>query len=211
MAVSTQTPANTASEYAALQFVFQSLLSKVYTIVLAQVQAVTNEGGVAPSGTVDVLPLVNQITGDGVGVPHKTVYKLPYIRMQGGANAIIMDPQVGDIGLVAVAMRDISVVKTTKKQSQPGSRRQFSLADGLYIGGVLNGVPTQFVQFTDDGVKIKSPTKVTLEAPAIELLGPVTASSTIDAAEDVTADGISLHDHLHGEVATGSDQTGPPE
>lgn len=210
MAVSTQTPASTANEYAALQFVFQSLLSKVYTIVLAQVVAVTSSGEVAPAGTVDVLPLVNQITGDGVGVPHKTVFKLPYLRMQGGGNAVILDPQVGDIGLVAVAMRDISVVKTTKKQGQPGSRRQFSLADGLYIGGVLNGVPTQFVQFSAEGVKIKSPTKVTLEAPAIEFLGPVTASSTVEAAGDVTGDGVSLKTHVHSGVTAGGANTGPP-
>ena len=209
--VAMQTPASTATDYAALQFVFQQLLSKVYTIIVARVQAVTNDGALAPAGTVDVLPLVNQITSEGVAVPHNTVFKLPYVRVQGGANAVIMDPQVGDIGLVAIAMRDISVVKRTKAQGQPGSRRMFSPADGLYIGGVLNGAPTQYVQFTDDGVKVVSPTKVTIQAPAIELDGPVTATSTIAASEDVTADGISLHDHLHGEVSTGSDQTGPPE
>ncbi len=43
----------------------------------------------------DVLPLVMQQTGDGHAVPHDVIYNVPYIRVQGGKTAIILDPQVG--------------------------------------------------------------------------------------------------------------------
>ena len=170
----------------------------------------TNAGGVAPVGSVDVLPLVRQVTPDGDGVSHGTVYGLPYMRMQGGANAVILDPQVGDIGIAVFSSRDISAVKATKAEALPGSARTFDYADGLYIGGVLNGTPTQYVRFATDGVTVLSPTKITLEAPAIELKGPVTATSTGAFAGDVTAAGKSVSTHKHGGVTVGAGQTGTP-
>jgi phage gp45-like len=49
------------------------------------------------------------------------------------------------------------------------------MADGLYFGGLLNGTPAQYVQFTEGGINIVSPSKVTVVAPAVE----VDASATI--------------------------------
>jgi len=186
------------------------VLGELATATVVQVVAVTNAGGVEPVGSVDVLPLVRQVTPDGDGVPHGTVFGLPYMRMQGGANAVILDPQVGDIGIAVFASRDISSVKATKAEALPGSARTFDYADGLYIGGVLNGVPTQFVQFAAAGITIKSPTKVTIEAPAIELKGPVTGTSTAAFTGDVTGASKSLSTHRHGGVTTGGGQTGVP-
>ena len=123
------------------------------TASIVRVEAVES-GGEGPVGYVDTLPLVNQMTSEGVTTPHGTLHHLPYFRMQGGENAIICDPKVGDIGLAVFASRDISVVKTTKTQSQPGSFRRFDMADGCYFGGFLNGTPTQWVEFTEDGLNV---------------------------------------------------------
>jgi phage baseplate assembly protein gpV len=98
-----------------------------------------------------------------------TIYNVPYFRLQGGANGVIIDPQKGDIGICVFASRDISTVKGTKKQGNPGSHRQYNFADGMYLGGVLNGAPTQYVQFSAAGIKIHSPTAIILEAPDIQL------------------------------------------
>ncbi len=181
--------------------------------------AVTNDGGVERVGFVDVSPLVDQVTGDGQAIPHETIFKVPYSRMQGGANAIILDPQVGDIGICVFASRDISSVKadpdaaaarTPSPGAPPGSARTYDFADGLYVGGVLNGEPTQLVQFNDDGIRVLSPTRVILEAPVVEIRGDVTVTGSVVAQGDVEGNGVSLHDHVHGGVSPGGGNSGPP-
>lgn len=139
-----------------MAFIFARLLAQHVTMKVVKVMAVTAGGGSAPgiAGTVDVLPLVDQSDGNGNTSPHGTVYGLPYLRLQGGTNAVLLEPAVGDIGLCVVSDRDISAVKKNKARSAPGSFRQFDLADGIYIGGILNAVPEQWVEFTADGIKM---------------------------------------------------------
>lgn len=81
----------------------------------------------------------------GVPVPHGILYNVPYIRLQGGARAFVCDPAVGDIGLIIVCGRDISTVKTTRDAAAPGSFRQHDMADALYLGGLLNAAPTEYI------------------------------------------------------------------
>ncbi|WP_088158536.1 oxidoreductase [Achromobacter xylosoxidans] len=157
------------SEFGALQFLISQALNRVSTATLVKVVSVTNSGGLSPVGFVDVQPLVNQLDGAGNAVPHGVLHRLPYFRLQGGADAVILDPKVGDIGMAAFANRDISLVKTSKAQNNPGSWRSHDMADGLYFGGLLNGTPVQYVQFTASGINVVSPAKVTVSAPDIEL------------------------------------------
>jgi len=162
-------PASNWGEFNRISFLVQQALAKMQTATLVRIESCTNSGGVSPVGFVDVTPLVNQLDGAGNSVLHVTIYNLPYLRIQGGTNGIIIDPQKGDIGICVFASRDISNIKTTKTQSPPGSYRQYSFADGMYLGGVLNGTPTQYVQFSTAGIKLHSPVAVILDAPDIQL------------------------------------------
>lgn len=164
-----QQPTDASSDFNAQSFIVWQILRSIAGARLVEVTAVTNSGGVSPVGFVDVQPLVNQLDGSDNAVPHAVVHNLPYFRLQGGANAVIIDPQVGDIGLAIIEDRDISSVKANKAQANPGSKRIFDMADGLYVGGFLNGAPTQYVQFSAAGVNVVSPTKVTLQAPLVEV------------------------------------------
>lgn len=151
------------SEFNAISFVFSQLLGRIATATLVQVKAVSNDGGITPVGTVDVQPMVNQIDGGGNATPHGTIFGVPYFRLQGGDNAVIIDPKVGDIGVAVFCSSDISVVQSTKAVANPGSRRVFDWADGLYLGGFLNGTPTQFIRFVEGGgIEFKSTGKITL-------------------------------------------------
>lgn len=205
-----QNVSTTADEFNSLTFVVRQLLQKMQTVTLVRVVAVSNAGGVSPVGTVDVQPLVNQMSGNRTPTPHGTIYGVPYFRLQGGADAIILDPKVGDIGMCAFASRDISAVKRAKDVANPGSFRQYDWADALYFGGLLNGTPAQYVRFTEGGVIVVSPTAVTIQAPAITLDGDVHITGATTADGDVTAEGTSLHTHVHGGVASGGSDTGPP-
>jgi hypothetical protein len=207
-----------------LNFVIQQALSKVQTATIVKVVACSNDGGVSPVGTVDVQILVNQISGQGNPTPHVTMYTLPYLRIQGGSNAVIIDPQPGDVGIAVFASRDITNVKSTKAQANPGSFRMHDFADGMYLGGLLNGVPTQYVQFGSGGVTIVSPDTITLQAPNIVLQGAVAQSGgNVTIAEDLTVsgdvvadltgstfDGIPFATHKHIGVTSGSSNTGGP-
>lgn len=200
-----QRPGSASSDFNAISFLVQSLMSGMATATLVQVKGVTNSGGVAPVGFVDIQPMVNQVDGIGQAVAHGTIYKCPYQRMQGGANAIILDPQVGDIGIAVFADRDISSATSNKAPANPGSRRRFDMADGLYLGGCLNAAPTQYVEFSTTGIRIHSPAQVWLDAqdvridcqtleinastsatmttPTFTVNGNVVVSNTVTAAE----------------------------
>lgn len=223
-----QLPGDGSGSFGAQAFLINQLLSRVNTATLVKVVAVTNSGGVAAVGFVDVKPLVNLVDGAGNGKQHGILHKLPYFRLQGGANAIILDPIVGDIGIAVFADKDISKVKNTKKEANPGSGSRHSMSDGLYIGGVLNGVPTQYVQFSSSGITVHSPTKVTLEAPITQIDSPsiilngalqqgkgsnggdATLGGTLTADVDVVANGKSLRNHVHSGVVAGGANTGVP-
>ena len=220
-------------EYNRIAFAIQQALAKMQTATLVRIVAVTNAGGVTPVGFVDVVPMVNQVDAAGAPTPHVTIFNVPYLRMQGGTDAIILDPKVGDIGLAVFASRDITKVKSTKRSGNPGSFRQYSFSDALYIGGMLNGTPTQYVQFSATGINITSPHKVTLTAPVVQIDagasctvntptftvngatvlngtisqtggGASSFTGTISTTGDVTAGGISLHNHTHTDPQGGT-------
>lgn len=161
-------PESRNNEFNALSFMVGRLLDVRCTATLVRVVAVTNAGDVSPVGFVDVQPLVNQLDGQGVPVPHGVVHNLPYLRLQGGGNAVILDPVKDDIGLAVIADRDISSVKATKGVANPGSMRRADMADGLYIGGFLNGAPTQFVRFIGNSIELVSPSSIKLTTPVVQ-------------------------------------------
>ncbi len=150
-------PSTLWGRYNNLRFMIQQMLAKVQTATLVKVVACSNSGGVSPVGTVDAQILVNQINSTGNSTPHVTMYGLPYLRIQGGSNAVILDPVAGDIGIAVFASRDISNVVSTKAQANPGSYRMHDFSDGMYLGGLLNGTPTQYLQFSGSGINIVSP------------------------------------------------------
>jgi hypothetical protein len=102
-----------------------------------------------------------------------------------------MDPQVGDIGVVVFASRDISKVKSTQAQANPGSARKFDFADGIYLGAVFSAAaPTQYIEFDSTGVAIVTPGKLTTQSAGdtdITASGKIQLQSTGDT--DITASG----------------------
>lgn len=183
---------DTVGEFNTTNFLIRQFLGRVVTSTLVQVKAVNNNGGVVPVGLLNVQPLVNQLDGQGNATPHGIVTNLPYLRLQGGANAIILDPQVGDIGLAIFADRDISAVKATRVRANPGSRRRFDWADGLYLGGFLNGAPTQYVRFNADGISIidRSANQIVMAAAGVTINGVLfNRSANVSGIKDLTTTG----------------------
>ncbi len=197
------------SDTGALETLIRKSLSDLGTNTLVQVKAVHPGDGIV--GKVDVHPMVHQQTSDGVSVPHGTIYGVPYLRIQGGACAIIVDPVVGDIGYAIISGRDQSNAVESRAPSSPGSFRQHSMADCVYVGGFLGAAPTHYVQVTTDGIRLVTTGKVTIEASEVDINCPVNVSGPITATGDITGNGISLDNHMHGGVQSGSGTTGKPQ
>lgn len=179
-------PTTTMGEWNRLRFAIQQQILSLNTSLPVRVLSVSG-GGVAPVGFVSVQILVDQVTGNNKTIEHAEIVNVPYVRMQGGSNAVIIDPQVGDIGLACFSSRDISAVKNVRENAPPGSRRAYDFSDAVYIGGLLNGAPTQYIQFVTGGVLVHSPDEVKLGDTA------ATVRSLVD--ERMTA---IFNGHTHG-------------
>ncbi len=178
-----------ASDAESFSYAFERLMSGLFFIELVKVKEIRGE---APNLVVDVLPLVSRTDRTGSMIPNSKIYNIPVFRLQRGNSAIIMNPVVGDIGMIAVCDRDSSVARADFSQSVPGSSRTHSKSDALYLGGFLNGQPTQFIEFADGALNITSPnpvnitcSKATIVAPdGVEIIAPLAHFSG-----DIKADG----------------------
>lgn len=214
------TPAVTEDLFNALSFLVTQIMNRKWTMTLCLVKTV-NGGGLGVPPTVDVQPMVNQVDGYNQKTEHGTIYGLPVFRLQGGTGAIIADPKAGDIGLMACAMRDISIVVETKAVANPGSARTYDPADGLYIGAFLGAQPEQYVQFTDDGMKIADKNGNTIELGAggititpktgspVVVDGDLDVNGEVTGGADVPATSVKLTQHLHTSGAEGAPTSTP--
>lgn len=187
----TQLATSRTSEYNATDFIVRSILSGRAHVALVQVVAVT-PGTPQSLGTVDVQPMVNQLDADGAPLPHGVINGVPWLTLQAGPNAVLLQPEVGDRGVCVFADRDISSVKATREIGNPGSYRQADMADGLYLCGFLNDDPTQWIKMDGSGIVLHSPIKIKLEAPEIRLeaenlIAMVAPTITMDADDAITA------------------------
>ncbi len=168
----------------AMDFVVRQILGSIATATLVQIKAID-----VNAQTVDAQPMIHQVDGHRNVVPHGIIHGLPYVRLQGGSCAVIIDPQPGDIGLAVFASSDIGTAQANKAPSPPGSLRRFNWSDGIYIGGLLNGTPTQFIRFMPaGGVEITATGSVTVDAAGTVRLksGLVSTSGTLAAGNGWT-------------------------
>lgn len=192
-AVASTRPWSLASEYERHRSIVEQLLARVRTAYLAKIVAISG-GGIGQAGTCDVQPLVGQLDGAGKVIAHGVIHGVPYLRLAGSTNAVILDPQVGDIGLVAVCDRDTSSARANLAPAAPGSLRKHDLSDSVYVSTVLSSVPQQYVALLPDGIDIVSPTRIRLSAPSIAIqathdIGMTAGSELTNAAPAIALDG----------------------
>lgn len=219
------TTPNTASTHlkAAIDDLILSHIAEIGPSMLVRVEAV-HSSGASLTGNVDVLPLVQQQDSLNRPYPHTTLHNVPYLRIQGGTSALIIDPKPGDIGFIVVSGRDHSNAIAARAPAPPASARQYCLNDCVYVGGFLNDAPNQYVQFTEGGIRIVTPSKVeieaqgdvtvtasgkaTIKAAEMDVRGPLNVQGDLKTTGDVTAGRISLQSHTHSGVQPGGGESG---
>jgi len=220
MTASNQKADDVSSEGNALAFAMRNMIGSYAFIDVVRVEAVFSE-----EQTVTVKRLLYGLTTGDEKIDNQPVYGVPYIRLGRGNSAVIMDPVVGDIGLVAICDRDISNIKRTKAESPPGSKRMHSRADATYITGIasLNSDPTQYAHFHDSGIDITSPLDITingknvevnaqeklsLNAPEVEVNGQLTQGAGSYAGAAIFSNGASTQqDFVAGEISLKNHRT----
>ncbi|QHJ83893.1 MAG: hypothetical protein [Caudoviricetes sp.] len=153
----------------AFAFNFNKLLAGHYFIEPVKVVEIS---GSAPNIVLDVLPLVMQQDPAGNSIANSTLYNIPLWRLQRGNSAIIMDPVVGDIGLIAICDRDTSLVRENLAEAPPVEKRKHSKSDAVYLGGLWNQAPTQYIEFADNAINVISPNPVNINCTSVSVTAP---------------------------------------
>lgn len=161
-----------------MEAIITRMMGRNYTATIVRVDAV-QAGGTGPVGFLTATDLLQQMNGNNEGIPNAPMVNMPYFRLQGGANAIVIDPKPGDLGIAIFARRDISEAKRSKTQGPPPSLRQFDQSDGLYIGGLLNGAPSQFIHFLESGIHLQATGPFTVDASLMQVNCDIMATGNI--------------------------------
>ena len=207
-----------ASEFNALSFMMEQMIKgMVNTAIPVRVDSCTKPGVGGAAGNVSATPLVMQRGADGKGLQPVSLPQLPYYRVQAGTAAVVLDPQPGDIGLAVFSQQDASNVKEgTSEPVQAGSFRCFDMSDGFFVSCHYGQTPTTYIHLDPETgeVTVKAPTKITLDAPTIELkgslqMGNAAGSGTgdtmkitgnLDVTGSVKTDGNVTAGHFYGPV-----------
>ena len=194
-----------ASTYNQIRYIVEQCIREmINTSELVRVDSCSSSGSDAATGTVSATPLITQIDADENAVEPVSIPRMPHVRIQGGCAALIIDPVANDIGVASFCKRDSSTVSTGETNPQrPGSYRQFDLADGVYLGSVLNTAPTVYIELQQDNSIIIHATG------GITITGDIQLNGSLTATGDVVANGISLTGHTHSGCQGGS--TGTPQ
>lgn len=173
---------------------FENLLRGKSFIEIVRVEAISGQ-------TVDLMPLVTQRDMTGAAVENSVVYGAQVWRLQRGASAVIMNPVVGDIGVALYCDRDSDNARTNKTTGAPTSGRNHSKTDGIYLGGLLNHDPTQYVEFADNQINVVAPVKLYVDSPLAHFTGSITVAGNItDNSETQSASVKTLRDAYDGHV-----------
>lgn len=206
-------PAQIAVEALRTQALILSLIRDIRTAIPVKVMAVHPGEGTPPAiGTVDVQPLVQAVDGAGKLWKLGKTYGAQFSRIQAGNTAIVVDPNVGDIGLAVACDRDISSVIAAAGIAGPGSARIHDISDLVYLYSILSvKAITQYILANAQGLTLLTPNTLTLQGGQINMVGPINANGAIisSAGEITDALGVVLGTHIHS-ASGGTGNGGPP-
>ena len=181
---------------------FNSLITNVNTAMPCKVVAIEKQEqrGVNIVGFVDIQLMIEQTNGQKKGNETAIICNVPYVRIQGGTNAVIIDPEINDLGVAIFSSRDITNFKEARRQTPPATWRKFSISDAIYIGGIRNQKPVQYIHFRNDGIEIYSPKRVHITTPTVLIDSDNTtintsAKTTINANSscEITTPTVLIH------------------
>jgi hypothetical protein len=145
--------------------------------------------------------------------PYLMIPDVPVVFPSAGDFSLAFTIVVGDEGLLHFCEKDIQTFLQSGKLSTPTSLRKHALEDAVFVPTRLSDAKR--VAIPADGIVMRAGANtITINASGISIqgdvniTGAVTTSGTIHSDADVTADTISLKNHVHTE--SGGNNTSPP-
>ena len=163
-------------DYNALIYIINSVVKKVNTADLVKVLSVDTT-----TKTISVIPIIKNANAEGDAIEETPIFGIRYFGWQFGGNAIKGTPEVGDIGLIVTCKKDISSPDSGVIQTY----REYCPSDSIYIGGIfgLNQEPTQFIEFTANGINITTPKDITITCDKANVTATTSATITAPAVD----------------------------
>ena len=179
-------------------------------------------------------------TGTARTVDMPLLVDVPVVFPHGGGYSLTFPIRPGDECLVVFASRCIDAWWQSGGIQSPAEARMHDLSDGFAIPGPwsqaakIGDVSASAVQLrSDDGascveipgqaVNLNSPGKIVLDAPLVEVAGPLVQTGAKGSGPSsfkggftntggrIESNGISLETHTHSGVQTGGGSTGGPQ
>jgi hypothetical protein len=168
------------------QFMIDQESARVSVMQLVKVLAVYAGNDANVPTTVDVQPMIDMTDPNGKRTPHGTIYGVPAARRHGGRNAVLIDPVVGDVGMMHVCDRDASsVFANGGAQSAPGSSRRHDLSDGFYQGSLYTLSPNNKTDYRTGSIAHSTPNNVT-HSVGRDIQSSAGGSRTLTASQSIS-------------------------
>lgn len=176
----------------------QKILTLVESVFVALVQNVDEA-----AHTVDVLPLVKGVDGDGNAIDTSPIYNIPFFVLQGGHCAVLITPAVGDIGVVAVCRDDSSAALLNKTASVPPSNKKFNKANGIYLSSIASTAldAQHFIRVSPQGIDIQTTSNVSVQCADADVTTSGNIEITSSGSATVTASSVTVN----GDVNLGAE------
>lgn len=216
-------PADTLTQEGQTQILINRIMKELKVCLPGIVQAFDGK-------TADIQPAVSLVAENGETLNPPLLKNVPVKFAGGGGFALYFPLQKGDTGWLIFADADISIFKSSRQVSPPNTYRRHDLADAVFIPDTMQTAQIseedaqRTVLQTLDGqikislgqknIKVKGNLNITGSLSVsgnINAQGSVTSGDTVTAQADVIGGGISLKNHVHGGVMSGSGTTGPAQ
>lgn len=157
--------------------------------------------------TVKLQPAIQCVMEDDSFEDLPLLLNVPVLELGGKGLSVKIPLQAGDTGIVIFCDRDITLFKQEKKNTQPNTLRKHDLSDGIFIPMMFGntGASSNISIESADGN-----TKFEIGAEGINIKGNITVDGEITATDVKTDTNVSLKNHIHGGVTTGSGSTAVP-
>lgn len=197
---------------------FYNSLNNINTIALAKIIEIDNAILEA------AIQLISYVEFKNNYVDTPDIYTIPIMPIFNSSSFFINAPyHVGDLVVVAFCQHSLEGTIDSSDQVEPVSKDRYSLDDAIIIGNITAQYTDQHpedlsiihkesgnhVRFTKDGnIEITGNTKINGN---LEVTGTGNFDGLLNSSEDIQSNSISLIKHTHGNVQSGSSDTGVPK
>lgn len=168
--------------------------------------------------------LTSKTEFSGVYTTNPIIYAVPIMPIFNSSVFFMNSPyKINDLVLLGICQHSLEGTIDEVEQIEPKSKDRYSLDDAIILGNITAQYTDQFpddlsiihkesgnyLRFTKDGsIEIQANTKI---IGNLEVNGTGKFDGLLESGEDVQSNSISLVNHTHGNVQSGSGDTGVPK